>query len=400
MRAVVIGGGVAGPAAALGLLDAGIEVTVLERRAGPDAQAGSYLTLAPNGLAALDALGVRGMVADAGFPTRANAMFGATGRHLGTLGLGPALDDGAVGLTLKRAHLAAVLTEQAQHGGADVRWGVRVRRVVTTSNGVVAELAIGERITADVAVAADGVHSRTRRGLDPSAPTARYVGLTNFGGVTDAADVTVDLQAERWHFVFGRRCFFGAHPTPAGDVVWFVNVPEPEIPSDVRERTSSQAWLSRLGELVADDAGPAAALVGAGRLELAGDNTYDLAHVPVWHDDRTVLVGDAAHAPAPSSGQGASLALEDAVVLARCLREAAETGAALTAYEAARRDRVERVVKAGARTSSAKVPGPVGRRIMEAGMRFAFRHVLTEKRTAWMGGYRVAAADTVREGDR
>ena len=121
--------------------------------------------------------------------------------------------------------------------------------------------------------------------------------------------------------VFGSRAFFGAHRTPDGDVVWFANVPRPAIDSDERAATSAEQWQQWLVDLFAGDAGPAAELVRTGELELAGDSTYDLGHVPVWHRGRLVLVGDAAHAPSPSSGQGASMALEDAVELARCLRD-------------------------------------------------------------------------------
>lgn len=95
-------------------------------------------------------------------------------------------------------------------------------------------------------------------------------------------------------------------------------------------------------------------LIRAGSLELAGDNTYDLPHIPTWWHDRTVLVGDAVHAPSPSSGQGTAMALEDAVVLARALRGSTEN--ALADYEHSRRARVEKIVKAGARTSSTKIP--------------------------------------------
>src|SRR5829696_2727656 len=105
----------------------------------------------------------------------------------------------------------------------------------------------------------------------------------------------------------GRRragAFFGAHPTPAGDVIWFVNVPEPEITSDRRRKTTDEEWTRRLLSLVRDDTGPAAELVSTGRLELAGDNTHDLGHVPTWSRGRMVIIGDAAHAPSPSSGQG------------------------------------------------------------------------------------------------
>lgn len=74
-----------------------------------------------------------------------------------------------------------------------------------------------------------------------------------------------------------------------------------------------------------------------------------------------VVIGDAAHAPAPTSGQGASPAAEDAVVLAKCLRDQPDIGQALGVYERLRRPRVERIVAQAARTSSTKTPGLVGR---------------------------------------
>jgi 2-polyprenyl-6-methoxyphenol hydroxylase-like FAD-dependent oxidoreductase len=102
-----------------------------------------------------------------------------------------------------------------------------------------------------------------------------------------------------------------------------------------------------------------------------------------------VVVGDAAHAPSPSSGQGASMALEDAVVLATSVRDSGTMGEALKAYEGVRRARVERIVAAGARSSSAKIPGPVGRAVRDAMMRLVFRYLVTERSTAWVTGHRV-----------
>ena len=169
-----------------------------------------------------------------------------------------------------------------------------------------------------------------------------------------------NLEPEAWHFVFGRRSFFGAHPLPTGDVVWFVNEPRPVISREERAATTQAEWLAHLGDLVREDAGPASDLVAAGVLELAGDSTFDLLHVPTWWRGRNVLVGDAAAcAPSPSSGQGAAMALEDAVVLARSVASHGVGG--LAVYEQARRQRVEAIVRAGARSSSAKIPGRVGR---------------------------------------
>jgi 2-polyprenyl-6-methoxyphenol hydroxylase-like FAD-dependent oxidoreductase len=102
-----------------------------------------------------------------------------------------------------------------------------------------------------------------------------------------------------------------------------------------------------------------------------------------------VVVGDAAHAPSPSSGQGAALALEDAVVLATCLRDAGSVEEALTAYESRRRGRVERIVAAGARSSSSKIPGRVGRTVRDAMMMLVFRFVVTDRSSAWVTGHRV-----------
>ena len=395
MKTLVVGGGIAGPAVALALAKAGIESEVLERRPVVDPEAGSWLTVAPNGLDALQAMDVLEEVRDKGVPSRANVMYGATGRRLGKVSLGRPLDNGLVALTMKRSWLAARLEREAERRGILVRLGAEVADVTDAGDHVEATLTDGTVLTADMLVGADGVHSRVRQAIDEQAPAARYVGLTNFGGITRNTAIADDLEPGAWHFIFGSQAFFGAHPTPAGDVVWFVNVPEPEITRERRRNTTEDEWARRLLALVQDDAGPAAELVRTGQLELAGDNTYDLGHVPTWSRGRMVIIGDAAHAPSPSSGQGASMALEDAVVLAQSLRDHADVPAAFAAYEKARRERVEKIVAAGARSSSSKIPGPVGRRLQELMLRFAFRYLITDRSTAWINNHRIRWEDTV-----
>jgi 2-polyprenyl-6-methoxyphenol hydroxylase-like FAD-dependent oxidoreductase len=395
MKALVVGGGIAGPATALALAKAGIESEVLERRPVVDPEAGSWFTVAPNGLDALRAIDVLEAVRDEGVPSRANVMYGATSRRLGKVSLGRPLDNDLVALTMKRSWLAARLEREAERRGILVRRGVEVAEVIDAGDHVEATLTDGTVLSADLLIGADGVHSRVRQAIDPRAPAARYVGLTNFGGITRNTPIANDLESEAWHFIFGSRAFFGAHPTPAGDVVWFVNVPEPEITREQRRNTTEEEWARRLLSLVQGDAGPAAELISTGRLELAGDNTYDLGQVPTWFRGRMVIIGDAAHAPSPSSGQGASMALEDAVVLAQALRDHADVAAAFAAYEAARRERVEKIVAAGARSSSSKIPGPVGRRFQELMLRFAFRYLITDRSTAWINNHRIRWEDTV-----
>jgi 2-polyprenyl-6-methoxyphenol hydroxylase-like FAD-dependent oxidoreductase len=395
MRVIIVGGGIAGPAAAIALRQIGVEVVMLEARPHTDADAGSWFTLAPNGVHALDELGARHLAAAIGLPSERNVMVGASGAVLGTMSLGVPLADGTVALTMKRSRLAQALVEEAGRRGADVRPG---SRVVAVESDAAAGVGVGEatvvledggRIVGDLVVGADGIHSLVRRAIDPAAAAVRYVGLTNFGGITERTPLAATLAARQWHFVFGSRAFFGAHPTPEGDVVWFVNVPRPAITDAERGSTSPQQWQEQLVTLLAGDAGPAADLVRTGRLELWADNTHDLGRVNHWHRGRLVIIGDAAHAPSPSSGQGASLALEDAVVLATCLRDAGSLEEALTAYEGLRRDRVERIVAVGARSSSSKIPGRAGRAVRDAMMRLVFRFVVTERRAAWITGHRV-----------
>ena len=86
--------------------------------------------------------------------------------------------------------------------------------------------------------------------------------------------------------------------------------------------------------------------------------------VPYWHRGRMVLVGDAVHAPSNSTGQGASLAMESAIHLARCLRDMPDAPSAFAAYERLRRPRVEKIAARGARLSHAKAPGPIAQRMM------------------------------------
>jgi 2-polyprenyl-6-methoxyphenol hydroxylase-like FAD-dependent oxidoreductase len=390
MHALIVGAGIAGSVTAMALQKAGISARIVEAHELEEGDVGSYFTVSPNGLDALDAIDVLTVAIGDGFPTRRNVMRGASGAVLGDLPLGRPLADGTPALTMKRTRLARSLANEAMRRGIEIDSGRRVRHATRSGDAIVATFEDGSTSIADVLIGADGVHSVVRRLIDPTAPAARFVGLTNFGGISPAGAVPgLDLEPETWQFTFGGRAFFGAHLTPTREVVWFVNAPREAIGREERASTSDETWLAWLASLFDEDAGLAADLIRAGRLELAGDSTYDLGHVPVWHRDRMVIIGDAAHAPAPSSGQGASMAMEDGVVLAMALRDASSVEGAFGQYEAARRERVERIVAHGARSSSSKIPGRIGRFARDAFMRVAFRYLITERSLSWMYDHRI-----------
>lgn len=388
MQVLIAGSGIAGSVAAMALQQAGIESTIFEAHPPAGTDVGSYFTIAPNGLDALDAIGALDLVKRDGLRTRRNVLWDANGRRLGSPGLGAALPDGTVAQTLKRARLSRILIDEAIRRGIRVEFGRRlVGSAVSPSGGVTATFGDGTQATGDLLVGADGIHSVVRGLIDPTAPAGRFVGLTNFGGITRGA--SLDVEGEAWHMIFGRRAFFGFHPARNGDVIWFVNWPRDPIGPEERAATSHEQWKERLVDLFTDDAGPAVDLIRAGELELAADNTYDLGHVPVWHRGPMVIIGDAAHAPSPTSGQGASMAAEDGVILAKALRDLPSIPAALAAYEQQRRRRVEKIVAFGARGSSAKVPGRVGRVMRDLLLRLVFRYFVSERSMAWQFGHRV-----------
>jgi 2-polyprenyl-6-methoxyphenol hydroxylase-like FAD-dependent oxidoreductase len=204
MLALIAGGGIAGPATAMALQKAGVEATIFESHPPADAEIGSYFTITANGLAALDSVGALELATDAGFPTRRNVLWNHAGRRLATLSLGSHVPGSPLARTMKRSRLARALQDEAVRRGIRIEYGRRLRDADIAADGrVVASFENDATADGDLLIGADGVHSVVRRIIDPSAPAGRYVGLTNFGGVTRAAAAAIEPEA--WHLIFGRR---------------------------------------------------------------------------------------------------------------------------------------------------------------------------------------------------
>ena len=387
-KALIVGGGVAGPVAAMALRQAGIDSVVYEAYAGGADDAGSFLTFASNGLDALRTIDAHHLVLSEGFPTPRMTIQNGTGKHLGDVLLGGTLPDGTVSQTLKRADLYRALRDEAVRRGARVEYGKRLVDAETTPGGVTARFEDGTEAVGDLLIGADGIHSRTRRIIDPSAPRARYVPVLNIGGY--ACDVAVQAEPGTFRMVFGKRAFFGYAVHPSGEVWWFANPPRADEPTGAElAAIGTEQWREMLIDLFAGDDSPAVEIIRSTPGKLAGWATYDLPSVPTWYGGSLIIIGDAAHATAPSSGQGASMAIEDAVVLARCLRDLPDTGQAFAAYERLRRARVERIVAHGARTSNSKAAGPVARVLRDLMMPLILKRVARGESLAWMHDYHI-----------
>jgi FAD-dependent urate hydroxylase len=393
-RALIIGGGVAGPVAAMALRQAGIDPVVYEAYAGGADDAGAFLTFASNGLDALRTIDAHHLVLSESFPTPRMTIQSGTGKHLGDVPNGGTLPDGTVSQTLKRADLYRALRDEAVRRGARVEYGKRLVDAQTTPVGVMARFEDGTEAVGDLLIGADGIHSRTRRIIDPSAPGARYIPVLNIGGY--ARNVRVQAELGTFRMVFGKRAFFGYAVHPSGEVWWFANPPRANEPTGAElAAIGTEQWREMLMDLFAGDDSPAVEIIRSTPGKLAGWATYDLPSVPTWHRGSLVIIGDAAHATAPSSGQGASMAIEDAVVLSRCLRDLPDTRQAFAAYERLRRARVERIVAHGARTSNSKAAGPVAQVLRDLMMPLILKRVAGGESLAWMHDYHIAWDDKV-----
>jgi FAD-dependent urate hydroxylase len=364
--AIIAGGGIAGTVAAIALHRAGFTPLVYEAYPEDADQRGAFLTVAVNGLAALRVLDLDpAELLSAGYPTPTVMLANGAGRQLAKLPLGGPQADGTTTTTIRRADLYAALRADATRRGIAISYRKRLVGLDDRAAGVTATFEDGSSVDGDVLIGADGLNSRTRKLLDPAAAEPRYLGLLNAGGfTTEPIRADIDRTPGVVSMAFGRRAFFGWSVAPDGLVWWFANPPQ-KRPMERGEWTEA-SWRAYLVDLFADDAIPASAIIRATGDALGPWNTYDLPRVPVWRAGRTVLVGDAAHAASPSSGQGASMAIEDAVTLGRCLGARHEVPAALADYERARRGRVEKVVAFGKRNGNAKTAGPVGAAIRDA----------------------------------
>ncbi|MPZ81083.1 MAG: FAD-dependent monooxygenase [Actinophytocola sp.] len=384
MKALIIGGGMAGPVTGMACEQAGIDSTVYEAYDRTADGVGAFLTLAVNGLAALRTLGLSDLVRDKGVDTP-SMVAEMDGRRLAEFSFGAPLPDGTRNQTITRADLYGILRDEAVRRGVPIEYGKRLVSAESTPDGVLARFADGSTARGDLLIGADGLRSATRRIIDPNAPAPRYVPLLNAGGY--ARGVTLPGEPGVMHMFFGRRCFFSYVARPDGEVWWFANPPQPtELAPKALAAITPEQWRTKLRDLFAGDDFPALKVIDATEHIFSGWNTYDYPKVPVWHRDGMIIIGDAAHATSPASGQGASMAIEDAVTLAKCLRDLPDIPQAFAAYEGLRRKRVERVVAQGKRNGDGKAMGRIGRMMLPTILKFVAK---TSSRQGWLYDHRI-----------
>lgn len=372
---LIVGAGIAGAALAIALHRAGITSIVYEASPEPRDEAGAFLNLAPNGLHILRELGLGKRSESLGFQNDRLIFQNDRGGLLADVAIG--------GVTLMRGELSRELREAAIGAGVRFEFGKVLDSVDEHAHGVGLRFSDGSSVTGRALVGADGIHSRVRQDYFPEAPRPRYTGVLNLGGI-----VRTDLAATGtgMHMIFGRSGFFGYAVRPSGHTYWFSNFAQREEPQRGSAMIAAADVRQRLLSLHRDDPAQVSRILQAVDGAIGTYAVYDIMSLPRWHRNRVCLIGDAAHALGPHVGQGASLALEDAFVLAQCLRDLADPASAFATFEGLRRERVERIVKQSRRAGEQKAPTSwFGRKIRDLILPVFLRK--GAQSAAWMYAY-------------
>ncbi|HET6530178.1 MAG TPA: FAD-dependent monooxygenase [Actinoplanes sp.] len=326
LRILVVGAGVAGLAAARGLRVAGFRPDVVEELPATTVP-GAGIYLPGNATRAFRLLGLDAPLRPLGDLIFRQLFLDADGRELFELDVAAVWAGVGESRALPRADLQQVLLTGV---GGDVRYDTAVRELDIIDGAAKVEFGDGRIAEYDLVVGADGRRSavRVKAGLGgPAEPTGQIVYRSVVRGGPAISD-WIGLLGRRSSFVVmpmgGRRLYCYADET-AG--------PEQPNPADPK---------ARVRELFGDFGGPVPAILDA--IEKVQVARTDEVVLDRWSTGPVVLVGDAAHATAPTLAQGAAMALEDAVVLGEVLRDTPDdVPAALARFEARRRPRCDQV---------------------------------------------------------
>jgi 2-polyprenyl-6-methoxyphenol hydroxylase-like FAD-dependent oxidoreductase len=332
-RVLIAGAGIGGLAAGIALARAGIETTVFERAPDLNAiQVGYGIHLWTNATRALESLGVGDAVKGEGERFERMYFESLEGKRLFDWPVAEAERKlGSPTIGIRRSDLHVVLAEAA--GAEILRFGAELTGFEQDADGVTLRLGDGSEERGDVLIGADGIRSTVRRLLFDDGPP-KYLGVVERHAVASLPDGLVPARTFHEHWGHGYR--FGFYPIKGG-TCWYTLVPEPQGYDDEAAGGTKavvvdrfRSWPEPTQSIV--DATPDEAVV---KLEL-----FIRPPVKRWGEGRVMLIGDAAHAMPPSGGQGAASAIEDAVVLAKCLRTSAGVTEALREFERVRMPRV------------------------------------------------------------
>ncbi len=333
-RILVIGGGIGGLTSAIALRQHGFDVQVIEK--DPDWSVyGVGIIQQSNVVRAMSQLGILDEYLEAAFGFDYIEVFLPNGERVARIPSRPLVEGKPANLGVSRAALHRVLGDSGKRAGAHIRLGVTAVALEDDGDRVTARFSDGTQAQYDLVVGADGIYSDTRTKIMPDAPAPEFTGQSVWRYNFERPD---DMDCLR---SYEGPLGIGLVPLSNSLMYMFVTTPEPDNPRYPRQGLASamraklagaSPAMKALAEQITEDEG--VVYKPQECVFLDGD----------WHKGRVVLLGDAVHATTPHLGQGAGLAIEDALVLAEELAKAATPEDAFRAYRDRRFERCRFIV--------------------------------------------------------
>ena len=351
-KAIIIGAGVAGPILALQLKKIGFDAEIFESRSEDNTKEGAFLGLTPNGLNVLKEFIDLRMLKD-DYTPGSMKFFNSKGKQIAELGTAYQKQQyGVETLQLKRANLNKYARIAAADAGIKIGYDKKFVRFDEINDQVTAYFADGTTVTGDIMIGCDGMFSEVRNQLFPEVSAIKYTKLISTGGYAKISELSAPLDSIR--MTFGERGFFAYSVSDKGEVWWFNNyfrAQQPK-PQEIEKTLKTEIQDHLINVHKNDD--PLFSKIIRNSHEIIAYPIYDVPKLLHWHKGRVCLIGDAAHGISPHIGQGASLALEDTVVIAELLKLHEDYRTVFQIFQAKRQPRVEKVIKSARKVGSTK----------------------------------------------
>ena len=349
-KTIIIGCGIAGPTLALALQKCGIESTIYESRESPSDNKGLFLYLGPNGVNVLKTLEIEDKVREQGYQCT-KAIFE---KHNGDTIAQMDENDfetkyGASSIVIKRAMMQKIMRKQTESRGIKIEWAKKLENITNDGNGgVSAHFEDGSTVYGNCIMGCDGLYSRTRKIILPDGPVPKYSEYVAAGAITPNQ---TKRPSNELSFHFGKKAYMIYFVNSDNETMWAAHLKiNSESLSELKSMTP-ETWRRRVSKLFDNDASYIRDFLQSEN-NLTKIPFYDIGFLPVWHKGRVCLVGDSAHATTPHAGQGASMAMESAITLAKCIRDIPDIQEAFTKYQQLRKDRVEKMIAIARRSGS------------------------------------------------